>query len=322
LDGRLLIDNWRKASAGARLVDVALAPNSRHDLRVEFYENTGNGRVALVWDTLAVPAHVAAIDSAVRIAREADVAVIVAGLEEGEFRDRSSLRLPGHQEAMIHAVAATGTPVVVVLIGGGPVVMGEWLEEVGAVVVAWYPGDEGGNAVMEVLSGAVNPGGRLPMTWPVSEGQLPLVYNHKPTGRGDDYLDLTGEPLFPFGYGLSYTTFEYSDLRIARDTVSATDTVAVTVQVRNTGSRPGDEVIQLYVKDVLASVARPVMELKGFQRIHLAAGEARDVTLLLPVADLQFLDAEMRWVVEPGGYRVLVGSSAKEIRLRGSVVVR
>jgi beta-glucosidase len=160
------------------------------------------------------------------------------------------------------------------------------------------------------------------MTWPVSEGQLPLVYNHKPTGRGDDYLDLTGEPLFPFGYGLSYTTFEYSDLRIARDTVSATDTVAVTVQVRNTGSRPGDEVIQLYVKDVLASVARPVMELKGFDRVTLPAGTETDVSFRLAIQELRFLDAGMRWVVEPGEFRILVGSSAKEIRLRGSVVVR
>lgn len=322
LDGRLLTDNWRKASAGTRLVDVNLAPNSRHDIRVEFYENTGNGRIALVWDTLAVPAYVAPIDSAVRIARDSDVAVIVAGIEEGEFRDRSSLRLPGHQEAMIRAVAATGTPVVVVLIGGGPVVMGHWLETVGAVLVAWYPGDEGGGAVMEVLFGVVNPGGRLPMTWPKDEGQLPLVYNHKPTGRGDDYLDLTGEPEFPFGHGLSYTTFEYSDLRISADTVAATDTVTITVRVRNTGARRGDEVVQLYIKDVLASVARPVMELKGFQRVRLAAGEARDVVLRLRVADLRFLDGDMRWVVEPGEYRVLVGSSAKEVRVRGSVVVR
>jgi len=321
LDGRLLIDNWRKESAGTRMAEVQLAPGSRHAIRVEFYETTGNGRVALVWDTGAVPPHVAAIDSAVTMARGADVAVVVAGIEEGEFRDRASLRLPGHQEAMIRAVTATGTPVVVVLVGGGPVTMTEWLDEVGAVLVAWYPGDRGGDAIAGVLSGEVNPAGRLPMTWPVSEGQLPLVYHHKPTGRGDDYLDLTGEPLFPFGHGLSYTSFEYSDLRIAADTVAASDTVTVMVRVRNSGSREGDEVVQLYVKDVLATVARPVMELKGFQRVRLAAGQAREVAFRLPVRDLQFLDAGMRGIVEPGEYRVLVGSSAKEIRVRGSFVV-
>ncbi len=323
LDGRLLIDNWRKASAGTRLVDVALAAGSRHELRVEFYENTGNGRVALAWDTAAVPAHVAALDSAVAVARQGDVAIVVAGIEEGEFRDRASLRLPGHQEAMIRAVAATGTPVVVVLVGGGPVVMGDWLREVGAVLVAWYPGDRGGEAVTAVLSGAVNPAGRLPMTWPVAEGQLPLVYNHKPTGRGDDYLDLTGEPAFPFGFGLGYTTFAYGDLRIRADTVAASDTLQVTFRVRNTGARRGDEVVQLYLKDVLASVARPVMELRAFARVRdLEPGESREVTLAVPVRELQFLDADLHWVVEPGEYRVLVGSNAREIRLRGSVVVR
>ncbi len=161
------------------------------------------------------------------------------------------------------------------------------------------------------------------MTWPMSEGQLPLVYNHKPTGRGDDYLDLTGEPRFPFGHGLSYTTFEYSDLRISRDTVAAGDTVTVTVRVRNTGARPGDDVVQVYVKDLLASVARPVLELKGFARVrNLAPGAAVDVTVQVPVADLRFLDAGMQWVVEPGEYRVLVGSSSKELRLRGTLVVR
>jgi beta-glucosidase len=299
-----------------------MAPASRHEIRVEFYRASMNGRIALVWDTLSVPAYVATIDSAVAVARGADVAIIVAGIEEGEFRDRSSLRLPGHQEAMIRAVAATGTPVVVVLVGGSPVVMSDWLDDVGAVLVAWYPGDEGGPALASALFGDTNPAGRLPMTWPVSEGQLPLVYNHKPTGRGDDYLDGTGEPLFPFGHGLSYTTFEYSDLRISSDTVSTADTVTVTVRVRNSGSRAGDEVVQLYVKDVLASVARPILELKGFARVRLGPGEDRDVTIRVPVQSLQFLDAGMEWVVEPGEYRILVGSSSKELRLRGSVAVR
>lgn len=322
LDGRLIIDHWQQGSAGVRLADAAMASGSRHDVRLEFYRASMNGRIALVWETAEVPGYVAAIDGAVAVVRDADVAVIVAGIEEGEFRDRSSLRLPGHQEAMIRAVAATGTPVVVVLVGGSPVVMSDWLDDVGAVLVAWYPGDEGGPAVAAALFGDTNPAGRLPMTWPVREGQLPLVYNHKPTGRGDDYLDGTGEPLFPFGHGLSYTSFDYSDLQLSADTVGTADTVTVRVTVQNTGSRAGDEVVQLYVKDVLATVARPIVELKGFQRVRLAAGEQREVVTRLPIQTLQFLDAGMEWVVEPGEYRVLVGSSSKELRLRGVVVVR
>ena len=154
----------------------------------------------------------AQIDSAVTAAARSDVAVVVAGLEEGEFRDRAFLRLPGHQEELIERVAAPGKPVVVVLVGGSAITMSRWLDRVDGVVDVWYPGEEGGRAVADVLFGDENPAGRLPITFPMSEGQLPLVYNHKPTGRGDDYLDLTGHPLFPFGFGLSYTTFEYSNL--------------------------------------------------------------------------------------------------------------
>ena len=156
----------------------------------------------------------AQVDSAVRLARRSEVAVVVAGVEEGEFRDRAFLGLPGHQEALIREVAATGTPVVVVIVGGSAVTM-PWLEQVDGVLDVWYPGEVGGQAVADVLFGDVDPGGRLPVTFPIAEGQLPLVYDHKPTGRGDDYLDLTGQPLFPFGFGIGYTSFEYSALRIS-----------------------------------------------------------------------------------------------------------
>jgi beta-glucosidase len=165
--------------------------------------------------------------------------------------------------------------------------------------------------VADVLFGDENPGGRLPITFPMSEGQLPLVYNHKPTGRGDDYLDLTGHPLFPFGYGLSYTTFEYSNLVITPADMPASGTATVRCTVKNTGSVAGDEVVQLYVRDVLATVARPVMMLEGFSRIHLAPGEQREVAFTLSKSELQMLDADMRWVVEPGTFRVLVGSSVQ-----------
>jgi beta-glucosidase len=180
----------------------------------------------------------------------------------------------------------------------------------------------GGHGVSDVLFGDVNPSGRLPITLPLEEGQLPLVYNHKPTGRGDDYLDLTGHPLFPFGFGLSYTTFDYDLLRIQPDTIGATDSALVSFVVKNTGSRAGHEVVQLYVRDVLASVARPVQELRGFQRIRLAPGESRRVTLPLRAASLMFRDQSGRRVVEPGQIRIMVGSSSRDIRLRGFLQLR
>ena len=182
-------------------------------------------------------------------------------------------------------------------------------------------GEAGGAAVADVLWGDYNPSGRLPVTFPMREGQLPLAYNHKPTGRGDDYVDSTGMPLFPFGHGLSYTTFEYSNLRVAPSAIGAGDEVTVTCAVQNTGARAGEEVVELYLRDLVASVARPVMELRRFSRIRLAPGESRDVTFRLGPSDLGLLDAGMRRVVEPGTFRVLVGASSEDIRLRGEFEV-
>jgi beta-glucosidase len=322
LDGRLVLDDWEKRSAGARLAAVTLQPGTSYELRLEFFETTGNGRVRLVWDAGVSDDWRGAVGRAARLARASDVAVIVAGIEEGEFRDRASLRLPGHQDELIRAVAATGTPCVVVLVGGSAITLSSWLDRVGAVLDVWYPGDAGGRAVAEVLLGASNPGGRLPITFPVSEGQLPLVYDHKPTGRGDDYVDLTGQPLFPFGYGLSYTSFAYSDLTIEPAEILPTGRATVRCRVKNTGSRAGDEVVQLYVKDELASVTRPVLQLAGFQRIRLAPGEEREVSFVLGSEALRMLDRDLKWVVEPGVFRVLVGASSRDLRLRGSLTVR
>jgi beta-glucosidase len=321
LDGTLIVDNWRKQSYGTHMAAVALTPGSTHDVRLEYFESTGNARVKLVWDAGVRNDWRARIDSAVRIARQSDVAIIVAGIEEGEFRDRASLALPGHEEDLIRRVAATGKPTVVILIGGSAITM-PWLADVDGVIDAWYPGEVGGTAVADVLFGGTNPSARLPITFPMAEGQLPLRYNHKPTGRGDDYVDLTGQPLFPFGFGLSYTTFEYSGLAVAPDTLGAAGAALVSFTVKNTGTRAGDEVAQLYVHDLLASVARPVMQLAGFQRVHLAPGESRRVTIPLSTHELRMLDRDMRWVIEPGDFRVMVGSSSKDIRLRGNLTVR
>jgi beta-glucosidase len=321
LDDHLVIDNWVKRSFGRRVADVALAPGSTHAIRLEYYETTGNARVKLIWDAGVVDDSQVRIDEAVAAARQSDIAVVVAGVEEGEFRDRAKLGLPGRQEDLIRAVAATGRPLVVVLVGGSAITM-PWLERASAVIDVWYPGEEGGNGLADVLFGDVSPAGRLPITFPVAEGQLPLSYDHKPTGRGDDYVDLTGQPLFPFGFGLSYTTFEYTDLVIEPAMMDATGTARIQCVVRNTGTRAGDEVVQLYVRDVLASVARPIMELKGFERVALAPGEQRTVTFTLGPKDLRFLNEQMKWVVEPGAFRIMIGASSKDIRLRGQLIVR
>ena len=239
---------------------------------------------------------------------------MVAGIEEGEFRDRANLGLPGSQEELIRRVAATGTPVIVVLVGGSAVTM-PWLERVGAVLDVWYPGEAGGTAVADVLTGRADPAGRLPITFPLAEGQLPLRYNHKPTGRGDDYVDLTGQPLFPFGYGLSYTAFRYADLVISPASRPG-DVATIRCRVTNTGPREGDEVVQLYLHQELASVAQPVIRLAGFERIRLRPGESREVTFDLGRDQLEILDRDMHRVLEPGDYRVMIGSSSKDIRLR------
>lgn len=322
LDEKLLIDAWAKRSSGVTLADVALAPGSRHRLRLEYHETTGNTHLRLVWGSGATDAWRARIDGVVQVARTSDVAIIVAGIEEGEFRDRAFLGLPGHQVDLIRAVAATGKPVIVVLVGGSAITMGGWLDRVGAVLDAWYPGEAGGTAVADVIFGDVDPAGRLPVTFPIAEGQLPLTYDHKPTGRGDDYVDLTGQPLFPFGYGLSYTSFAYSGLTIEPSTIGPDGIATVRCRVKNVGSRAGDEVVQLYVRDELASVSRPVLSLRGFQRIHLASGEEREVQFEVGPGALRMLDRDLRWVVEPGAFRILIGASSKDLRLRGTLIVR
>jgi len=318
LDGNLVLDRMSPRSSGLAFTEP-LKAGRRHDLRLEYTERSGNGRIRAVWDV--EDDWRSRIDSAVAVARTTDASVIVTGIEEGEFRDRASLRLPGHQEELIAAVAATGKPVVVVVVGGSAVTM-PWLERAGAVLLAWYPGEAGGEVVAEALLGELNPAGRLPITFPVSEGQLPLYYNHKPTGRGDDYLDLSGLPLFPFGFGLSYTAFEYSDLSIAPDPVSPGSAVTIRARIRNAGDRAGDEVVQLYLHDEVASLARPVLQLAGFERLHLMPGESAEVVFAVGPGELRMLDERLDWVIEPGSWRVMVGASSRDIRLKGNFSVR
>ncbi|WP_353265497.1 glycoside hydrolase family 3 N-terminal domain-containing protein [Gemmatimonas sp.] len=316
----LRIERWQKASFGTQRATLRAAPGSTVRLRLEYYEATGNARLRLLWDAGIRDTQAAQIASAAQLARTSDVAVVVAGIEEGEFRDRALLGLPGKQEALIRAVAATGTPVVVVLVGGSAITM-PWIEQVDAVLDVWYPGQEGGHAVADMLFGRTAPAGRLPLTFPLHEGQVPLHYAHKPTGRGDDYLDLTGHPLFPFGHGLSYTTFTYDSLDVAVRPVTDSVALRVSFTVRNSGTRQSDEVAQLYLRDVLARVARPITELAAFARITLAPGATQRVSFDVKRAQLQFLDESLSLIEEPGTWRIMVGASSRDIRLRREVAV-
>jgi hypothetical protein len=265
-----------------------------------------------VWDA-GVRSDSLAIDAAVAIARRSDVAVIVAGLEEGEFRDRASLGLPGRQEELIRAVAATGKPTIVVLVGGSAVTM-PWLENVQAVVGAWYPGEGGGAAVANVLFGDYNPAGRLPITFPMAEGQLPLRYNHKPTGRGDDYLDLTGQPLFPFGFGLSYTTFEYSGLVVDPDTLGPSGGATVRFTVQNTGRRAGDEVAQLLGPLERGAHVRVELEAVEVRQVPVEGAIPEEPELAVHLSGLQGAEG-----VLPVGVDLLDPEVAREVRAQLAV---
>ncbi|MCX7795991.1 MAG: glycoside hydrolase family 3 C-terminal domain-containing protein [bacterium] len=266
-------------------------------------------------------------DEAIEIAKKSDVAILFMGNSvpetEGEQRDRCNLDLPGVQEDLIKEICNTGTPVIVVLINGSAITMMNWISGVKAILEAWYPGEEGGNAIADILFGDYNPGGKLPITFPKFTGQLPLYYNYKPSGRVDDYVDLRGpQALFPFGYGLSYTQFRYSNLKITPEVISPEGEVNISLEVENIGKYKGDEVVQLYLHDEFASIARPIKELKRFKRITLDVGEKKSISFTLDKKDLEFLNADMKLVVEPGVFEVLIGSSSEDIRLKGTFEVK
>ncbi|HWN11344.1 MAG TPA: beta-glucosidase BglX [Pyrinomonadaceae bacterium] len=263
-------------------------------------------------------------DEAVRIARDSDAVVVALGESaemSGEAASRSSLDLPGRQLDLVKALHATGKPIVVVLMNGRPLTINWLAENVPAIVETWFAGTEAGNAIADVLFGDVNPGGKLPVTFPRTVGQVPLYYNHKNTGRPPDeknkytskYLDVPWTPLFPFGYGLSYTKFKFTTPQLSALRIRPDGSLTATVEVENTGRRAGDEVVQLYIRDVAASVTRPVKELKGFQRITLQPGEKRRVQFTLGPEHLGFYNRTMRFVVEPGEFKVMVGPNSQDV---------
>jgi beta-glucosidase len=232
------------------------------------------------------------------------------------------LRLPGLQEELAKAILTTGKPVVGVLINGRPLAI-PWLDEsANAILEAWLPGEEGGHAIADVLFGNVNPGGKLPMTFPRHVGQVPTFYNYKPSGmRSNWYVDYVTEkvtPLYPFGHGLSYSSFEYTDLCIAKTQATIGEVVGISFKLTNTGSTVGDEVVQLYIRDEFATTPRPVKELKAYARLTLEPGQRCTLTFHLPIDQLAFYGEDLNLVLEPGKIDIMLGSSSADIRLCGS----
>ncbi|MEL1265444.1 glycoside hydrolase family 3 protein [Pseudoxanthomonas putridarboris] len=325
LDGKLLLDEWKDSDRlRAAHAAVELEAGRAYDLVLEYYEGERDAGVRLAW---RLPGAKPPFEEALDAARGADVVVFVGGLTgdvEGEEMtvdypgfaggDRTDTRLPATQQQLLEAVHATGKPVVLVLTTGSALAVDWAKDHLPAILVAWYPGQRGGSAVADVLFGDANPAGRLPVTFYKAEEPLPAFDDYAMRGRTYRYFD--GEPLYPFGHGLSYTRFDYTDLRLDRGRVGTDGEVKVSLSVGNSGSRAGDEVVQLYLRPVAPARERALKELRGFQRIHLQPGETRTVEFTLrPERDLRHYDEQAkRYAVDPGQYEVQVGASSADIR--------
>jgi beta-glucosidase len=262
---------------------------------------------------------------AIQTAKQADVIVLVVGEAAsmtGEAASRAALDLPGVQQKLVEEIQKTGKPVVVVLQNGRPLTINWIHKNIPAILETWFLGTQSGYAIADVLFGDYNPSGKLPVTFPRSVGQIPIHYNMKNTGRPMDphnkytskYLDESNDPLYPFGYGLSYTSFTYSDIILGKKEVTPKDELTVSCKVRNTGSRAGQEVIQLYIRDVVGSVTRPVKELKNFKKILLQPGESKDVVFVIKNKDLAFYRNDMTFGSEPGKFQVFIGGNSRDVK--------
>jgi beta-glucosidase len=268
---------------------------------------------------------------ALNVASQAEVIILSIGEnfnKSGEAKSKSNLHLSGVQEELIKELQKTGKPIVILINAGRPLVI-DWIaDNMPTIVYTWWLGSEAGNAIADVLFGDYNPSGKLPMSFPRTEGQIPIYYNHFNTGRPapdenitnyvSAYIDLKNSPKFPFGYGLSYTTFEYSDLKLSKKTMKNTETITVSVNIKNTGSVKGVEVVQLYLRDKVGSVVRPIIELKDFQKITLNRGETKTIQFTIDNQKLSFYNNALEFGSEPGDFDLMIGSSSADIRLKDS----
>jgi beta-glucosidase len=302
-------------------------------LQVEFYENIGSCLCRFGFAKYN-PGNM--LDDAIALAKKSDIVILCLGLNEeweGEAIDRDELTLPEDQLKLLDRILQVNKNVLIVLNNATPILMTDWINDVPGIIEAFYPGQEGGHALSDIIFGDVNPSGKLPITFPKRWEDSPVYETYPGTKELADYKEgiFVGyrhfdkhniEPLFPFGYGLSYTTFEYSDLQISPIKVMQDDTVTVEVDIKNTGEVSGDEIVQLYIRDVEASVERESKSLRGFVRVSLDPGEKNTVTFKVKKTDLSFYGVkEKKWIAEPGGFEVLVGSSSRDIRLIGKFIL-
>jgi len=269
------------------------------------------------------------LNEALEIANKSDVVVAVVGEASemsGESASRTDITLPESQKKLIRALVNTGKPVVLVMMSGRPLALVEENMLATSILQVWHGGTEAGNAIADVLFGNYNPSGKLSVTYPRNVGQIPIYYSQKNTGRpsiGDapkflsNYLDAPNTPLFPFGYGLSYTTFSYSDIKLNKTSMKINESITASVTITNTGKYDGEEVVQLYIRDLVGSITRPVKELKGFQKIKLKAGESKQVSFSININDLKFYNSELKFVSEPGDFILFIGTNSNDVKETG-----
>jgi beta-glucosidase len=317
LDGKLIAEDWTEHAPATVTGEVTLEAGKSYDIRMDYFESKIGAVARLVWQPPVVKVENPYAE-AIRVAKESDTVVLVLGLSprlEGEEMnvrepgflggDRTDIQLPARQQGLLEAVAATGKPVVLVLLSGSALAVNWANEHIPAIVQAWYPGEEGGTAIAEVLFGDYNPAGRLPVTFYKAVGQLPAFDNYQMDGR--TYRFFKGEPLYPFGHGLSYTRFKYSGLTVSSPRVAPAEKVVVSAEVENSGSREGDEVVQLYLTDIDASVRVPIRTLAGVERVHLKPGERRVIKFTIEPRQLAVITNDGRTVVEPGDFKITIG---------------
>ena len=310
IDDQLVIDNWTKGATNIVTTPKNIEAGKKYKVRIEMWEGGWGARAHLSWNLEKVN-----FQPAIDIAKKADVAIVVLG-ESNELveenRDVASLDLYGMQQELIEAIQKTGTPVVCVLLNGRPLSVNWINDNIPAIVEGWFPGEAGGKSVADVLFGNYNPGGKLPITFPKSVGQLPIYYNQKRSAI-HRYVAESENPLYTFGYGLSYTTFEYSNLALNTKEIKADGEIKVTIDVKNTGNYDGDEVVQLYINDVYSSVTTPAKTLRGFKRLFIKKGETQKVGFTLTADELAIWNREMKRVVEPGDFEVMVGGNSTDV---------
>jgi len=317
-----VLQGFREAVGDQAEVVYARGVNFVDDLRLDSWVNFGES----VGDYTLTPREM--IEEAVKVASTCDLIVAAVGEAaemSGECSSRSDLSLPGSQKELLEALLKTGKPVVMLLFTGRPLTISWEQKNIPAILNVWFGGTQTGNAIADVVFGAVNPSGKLPVTFPQNVGQIPLYYNHKNTGRPlaegewfhkflSNYLDVTNDPLYPFGFGLSYTAFTYGDLKLDKTKLAGDQKLIATIRLSNSGKYDGTEVVQLYIRDMIGSITRPVKELKGFQRVFLKAGESRDISFTITPEALKFYNTDLKYDWEPGEFTIMVGGNSRDVK--------